>query len=320
VKSRSLTVAVCTHNPRTEVFERVLAALRQQTLDQAEWELIIVDNASEPSLGKRIAKLVPSNGRVVVENKLGLTSARLRAISESTGSLLTFVDDDNIVAPNYLDCAWRIERDWPQLGVWGGQRVPGWEAAPPDWTRPYWGMLSIAEFDRAIWHNCSRDPAFLPTGAGMCVRREIAHAYVKRIRSEPLRASFDRIGRSLGSCGDFDIAFVAQSEGYGVGLFPDLKLTHVIPAERLSETYLLRLREGISFSTELLNVLDGVEGPSTDSGLTGWLRRQSWRLRMSPRQYRFFAAHDRGVNAARRFLRDATSAGSGALQQARSGD
>src|SRR5439155_1585914 len=54
--------------------------------------------------------------------------------------------------------------------------------------------------------------------------------------------------------GDNDLAGCACDLGLGSGLIAGLKLTHLIPPERLTEEYLARLAEGIHFSSTLLDV------------------------------------------------------------------
>jgi hypothetical protein len=49
-KSLVVSVVVPTHNPRPDYLERVLEALRGQMLDQSAWELVVVDNNSQPEL------------------------------------------------------------------------------------------------------------------------------------------------------------------------------------------------------------------------------------------------------------------------------
>jgi glycosyltransferase involved in cell wall biosynthesis len=49
-----LSVIVCTHNPRQDYLARALAALRDQTLPTNEWELLVVDNASDIHLARTI--------------------------------------------------------------------------------------------------------------------------------------------------------------------------------------------------------------------------------------------------------------------------
>jgi hypothetical protein len=45
---------------------------------------------------------------------------------------------------------------------------------------------------------------------------------------------------------------LACSLGLGMGIFPELKLTHLIPSQRVTEEYLLRLHEGASLSYYLV--------------------------------------------------------------------
>jgi glycosyltransferase involved in cell wall biosynthesis len=42
-----ISAVICTHNPRRDYLERTLQALKSQTLPLPDWELVIVDNASE---------------------------------------------------------------------------------------------------------------------------------------------------------------------------------------------------------------------------------------------------------------------------------
>src|SRR5262249_683910 len=62
----------------------------------------------------------------------------------------------------------------------------------------------------------------------------------------------DRKGKSLLSCGDMEISYVARRRGFGTGVFPELKLVHLIPKERLSTDYLLNLCQASHTSYLLL--------------------------------------------------------------------
>jgi hypothetical protein len=65
--------------------------------------------------------------------------------------------------------------------------------------------------------------------------------------------SFQLAGRANVFGGeDVEICFVACSIGLGVGIFPELKLTHLIPKERVKDDYLVKLAEGIGTSGKLL--------------------------------------------------------------------
>ena len=247
-----LSVILCTHNPRPDYLARCLDALASQTLARHEWELLVVDNACAPSLGGRSDINWPSNTRFLTEPRLGLTPARLAGIRAAGGDLLVFVDDDNVLDRDYLEVAHRVARERPFLGSWSGQCRPEFERPPPAWTRRYWGNLVIREFDGDVWSNLPRLAETMPCGAGLCVRRGVAQHYLDlHVRSErPVQ--LDRIGKSLISGGDNDLAGTACDVGLGVGLIAALKLTHLIPAERLTVDYLARLADGIYFSAVLL--------------------------------------------------------------------
>ena len=251
----NVSVIICTHNARPDYFGRCLTALREQTLGFEHWELLIVDNCSEQPVATRFDASWHPHARQVSEPILGLTPARLRGIRESRGDLLVFVDDDNVLAPDYLDQALGVAQEQSHLGSWSGQCTAEFEETPPEWTRRYWGNLVIREFERDVWSNLPRLPDTMPCGAGLCVRREVALHYIHLHESGQRSMALDRAGDSLVSGGDNDLAACACDLGQGIGLIAALKLKHLIPPERLTESYLIRLADGIHYSAVVLSFL-----------------------------------------------------------------
>ena len=160
----AVSVVIPTHNPRMDYLARVLEALRAQTLPREQWEIIVVDNGSRVSLkagagqqdnrsagpqdcGTSLPSHIPTfppstahldlgwhpNARVVREEELGLTFARLRGFAEAKGYLIVMVDDDNLLAPDYLETAVRIAQEHPGLGAFGGKCLPEFETEPGPW-------------------------------------------------------------------------------------------------------------------------------------------------------------------------------------------
>jgi glycosyltransferase involved in cell wall biosynthesis len=256
-----LSVIICTHNPRADYFGRCLAALQAQTLPAAQWELVVVDNLSDEPLAERLDLGWHAGARLVREEKLGLTPARLRGIREAAGKVLVFVDDDNVLDPDYLATALRIAGERPFLGSWSGQCLPSFEQAPEAWTERYWGTLCIRRFEREVWSNLPRLPATMPAGAGLCARRAVAQRYLELHDAGVRRFQLDRTGGSLMSGGDNDLAACACDLGLGMGLMPELKLQHLIPPQRLTADYIERLVEGIEFSSVVLDASRGLAGP-----------------------------------------------------------
>ena len=52
---------------------------------------------------------------------------------------------------------------------------------------------------------------------------------------------------------DIELCYVASKLGFGVGIFPELKVLHLIPKERISESYLVKIWQGTRISNILLD-------------------------------------------------------------------
>jgi glycosyltransferase involved in cell wall biosynthesis len=297
-----VSVITCSHNPRADYLAQVLDALKHQTLDKHRWEYLLVDNASDEPIASRVDLSWHPNSRHVREEKLGLTHARLRGISESGGEILVFVDDDNVLDADYLEQVIAVSQKHPTVGAWGGQRRPVFEQQPPAWTKRHWGHLALYEFEHDSWSNLSHLPNTMPNGAGLCVREPVATYYADLHRSGRRAFIMDRNGDSLVSGGDVDLASCACDIGLGVGLFASLKLKHLIPSARLTEDYLLRLTEGIGYSGVILNSFR----PSTTTVRRRPLSSKAADLlrylRMDGREKRVYRAHKNGESRARRDL------------------
>jgi glycosyltransferase involved in cell wall biosynthesis len=301
-----ISVILCTHNPRGDYLARTLASLEEQKLPLDRWELTIVDNKSDERLDMKLDISWHPNGRIVRENDLGLTPARLRGIRESIGDVLVFVDDDNVLAKNYLIQVRNSAESHPFLGAWSGSVKPEFEIEPPEWTKRYWGNLVIREVPRDKWSKVYWDGDATPLGAGLCVRRQVALEYL-RLHDEGIRTfRMDRAGKSLVSGGDNDLAACAIDIGLSCGVLSSLKLTHLIPRERVTEGYLLELVEGVAYSSIILRSFreatkNGQPGRGPAKKAADILRR----ARMTPRERRFHSAVVRGESRARRELETA---------------
>lgn len=253
-----ISVILCTHNPRPDYLTETLKGLRAQSLPLLEWELLIIDNASIRGSEPSPDLSWHPKARLLREDKLGLTPARLRGIREAEGELYVFVDDDNVLDPDYLDAALRIAEIHPFLGAWSGQCIPAFEEPPPEWSRRYWGNLAVREFKEDLWSNLPRLAETMPCGAGLCVRQEVAQYYLDLHNRGDREYQLDRTGDSLVSGGDNDLAACACYLKLGVGLISSLKLRHLIPPDRLTVEYMTRLAEGIAFSSVLLDAKCGL--------------------------------------------------------------
>jgi glycosyltransferase involved in cell wall biosynthesis len=297
-----ISVVVCTHNPRPDYLRRTLDSLAAQTLPRDAWELLIVDNASEPSVADAWDISWHPRGRHLREPRLGLIWARLSGIAETRGDLLVFVDDDNVLAPAYLEQALSIARQWPKLGVFGSGRLePEFETEPPLRLRTQLYRLALRAASSPRWGNNPEDADSVPWGAGLCVDRRIASAYPQRVRDLGLGDVLGRRGLELCAGEDDLFSWVSAATGFGCGVFPELRVTHLIPAHRLRDEYVFRLAQDNAFSHGVLRYRATGRQPRR----MGWERRV--RLLLYGLRRGFFAmrcewAVSRGEERAARYV------------------
>jgi glycosyltransferase involved in cell wall biosynthesis len=251
-----VSVIIPTHNPHAGRLRRTLAGLRAQTLPAASWETVVVDNASSPPVaGAAWSDVAPANLRVIAEPSLGLTAARRRGFRESRAPLLVLVDDDNVLAPDYLEQVVRRFASHPEVGALGGKSLPEFERTPAPELEEFFPLLALRDPGHEPQISQGLRPggvaeneypvAAAPIGAGMALRREAVLAWIE---AEPDGRLTDRRGGALSSGGDNDIVLAIMEQGWEVAYFPELTLTHLIPASRLDLPYLARLNRGIQKS------------------------------------------------------------------------
>jgi GT2 family glycosyltransferase len=263
--SMLISAIVCTHNPRQDYLIRVLDGLKAQDWPAHQWELLVIDNGSKEPVARRVDLGWHEAGRVIREETLGLTNARLRGIRESSGEILIFVDDDNVLGTHYLRACSEIASLWPQLGVWGGSIIPEFEEEPEEAIVPFLSTLALREIHDATWANVRTCSAAEPWGAGLCVRKQAALAYADYLTSTRYQMS-DRVGTLLLSGGDTEMCYVTCSSGLGMGVFPSLSVTHLIPRSRVQPSYIAAISRGLSASQALVSFKwNGVEPRSVYS-------------------------------------------------------
>lgn len=279
----SISVFIPTHNADPQRLSRTFRALQSQTVPDSIWELLVIDNASDPPLSATHPG-APEGTSVIRESTLGLTAARLRGFRESRGSLIIMVDDDNVLAPDYLERALELADNYPQCGAFGGPSHPEFETTPPAWLKEFHGLLALRDLGNESMLSKIKEnpdyPEFSPIGAGMVLRKNALQTWIEQAPDSLLS---DRKGASLSSSGDNDIVLSVLKSGYQVGYFPQLSLTHLIPNQRLQVSYLARLNQSIQYSWMQVLYHHGVNPwpkiPRWSFPLRvakAWFKRKSW--------------------------------------------
>ena len=129
-----ISAIICTRN-RVQYLGEAIRSLAQQDLPSADYEIIVVDNASTdstPQLVNNLTAEIP-NLRYVCETNPGLSNARNRGIREAAAPIVAFLDDDAIAERHWLTAMVEAFDTQPQPVCVGGPVQPWWEIPRPDW-------------------------------------------------------------------------------------------------------------------------------------------------------------------------------------------
>jgi hypothetical protein len=240
--------------------------------------------------------------KIVQEERLGLTNARLRGFAEAAGEVIVLVDDDNVLAPDYLEQVVRISREYPFLGTWSGALELELEEGSPEPPPELRHLLCERKPAKDVWSNDRSNFAATPWGAGECIRREVAMAYAEKVAKEPRRRQLDLQGEQLVYGGDTDIAYTGLELGMGMGVFTSLRITHLTPKTRCTEEYLLKNYEAHAYSEVLHHWVEHGTIPKQRTDLRGRIGLLSRRLLGSPLERKMIAARQRGLHRGEQFV------------------
>ncbi|WP_158644022.1 glycosyltransferase [Pseudobacter ginsenosidimutans] len=231
-----MTILVCTYNgaERLPVTLRFIAA--QQIPAGLGCELLVVNNASTDNSLEVIKKEwqqydTAISLRVITETRPGLTFARETGFCAAQHEYIILCDDDNWLAPDYVQTAFAVMESQPEIGILGGNGNFVFEEPAPAW------LLSCNLY--AGGEQASKSGKVnnqIVYGAGAVLRKS---AYEKICAGGFVPALTDRQGMSLSSGGDHELCYVLALAGYKIWYEDKLRFDHYITANRLTLPYYL---------------------------------------------------------------------------------
>ncbi len=224
-----ISLVICTYN-RADILPRCLMAACRQTLPPAEYEVVVVDNASTDHTRHLVRQFAAPAGlsvNYVYHAVKGLSHARNAGARAATSPVIAYIDDDAIAAPDML---WHILRTfdtWPRAGCVGGRidiclpaELPGWYSSFFD---GYYSKfdLGLKETTRVtqLWQY--------PFGAN------IAFSARALERIGYFNTSLGRMGKDYSGGEEIDAVIRLAAEGYEVFYNPRASVQHIILPSRI---------------------------------------------------------------------------------------
>ncbi|MBX3745400.1 MAG: glycosyltransferase family 2 protein [Verrucomicrobiae bacterium] len=242
-ETSGISVLVCAHNAAARLPATLRHLAAQQTPPGLPWEVLVIDNASTDDTAATARSGwppgAPARLRVVTEPNPGLRRARECGLRESCWPLVAFIDDDNWLAPDYLERAARLMTDHPEVAACGGRSEAVCEVPPPDWFPRHAHAYAVGP--QGGGGPDEPGPRSQLWGAGLVLRRSALET-LREGGFQPLS-----MGRTLGRLEageDTELCLALRLAGWQLWYDPGLRLDHWIPRSRLEWTYLRRLNRG----------------------------------------------------------------------------
>lgn len=231
-----ISVILCTYNRSQSLAKALESAAAQIVPTSVEWEVLVVDNNSNDETREVVEDFCnryPQRFRYIFEPRQGLSYARNTGVCEAKGEVLSFVDDDVVVDPRWLNnlTAPLFSGEWAGSG---GVTLPAQTFVPPSWLAPDgpYNMLGVlcAYFNEGDKIHELKQP---PYGTNMAFRKEMFEKY------GGFRTDLDRCGGDTMSNGDTEFGRRLLRAGERLVYQPSAVVHHPAPENRMTKRYFL---------------------------------------------------------------------------------
>ena len=244
-----ISVVICTYN-REKYIRKALDALAVQTMPVSNFEIIIINNNSTDRSAEEIQSFIDQHPELHTvfcnEDAQGLSYARNRGVKESKGKLITFLDDDAIAPPDFLEKCVRYAEAKPDTIALGGKIIPEFVDGKPEWyTKYYWGVTG--QFDPGNDTGNMLYWGKFPCGSNMTFTRSFFEKYGL------FNTSLGRKGAILlaGEEKELFSRVKTNDEKNKIWYYPDLIVYHMVDKTKLNAVYLEKFCYGFAKGEKL---------------------------------------------------------------------
>jgi len=229
-----ISAIICTHN-RADFLDKCIQSLYNQTLEQGQYEVIVVDNASTDETETVCHKYrgYPCF-RYVKEPIPGLSRARNTGWQSARSDYIGFIDDDATAGPKWLEQALYCFKDCKPQPEWvGGPIYLDWETEHPSWISEDY----LAALGKIYWGD---SPRFLDRKGE---RLGGGNSFYQKSILKKLDGFDIRLGRKKGlllSAEETQFQHRLQALNGLLFYHPDVSIKHFVPKERTNPGWLYR--------------------------------------------------------------------------------
>jgi glycosyltransferase involved in cell wall biosynthesis len=236
----SLSIIIPTFN-RSIQLEKTLFSLMSSKVDCSIFEVIVVDNGSKDFTKEIVDKYIKLYNNIEIryfyDDVPGLLTGRHRGAKESKGDILTFIDDDVQVSPNWISTIIEVMINNPKISLLTGPCLPLYESIPPRWLDFFWcketfgrscSWLSLLDLGNEL-HEIDTNYVW---GLNFTIRKSVFYN-LKGFHPDNIPKKLQQFQ------GDGETGLTIKAKLYGFKAFyhPEVLLYHNVPRDRMSIEY-----------------------------------------------------------------------------------
>lgn len=242
-----LSVIICTYNREKFLYD-ALCHVAKNDFPVGDFEIVLINNNSTDNTAGECERFTTDfpdvQFRYFVETKQGLSHARNRGIEESRGDILIFLDDDSFVKPDYLSNLQKQMNQYSDAMAFGGKITPLFESGEaPQWLCK-WTYSWVSAIDKGEKVMLFEGNSF-PIGANMGFRKSCLE------QCGNFNTELGRSKKNLMAGEEKDLFNRLKERSFPIYYFPDIQVEHVIPPQRTTQDYIVRMGQGVGMSERL---------------------------------------------------------------------
>jgi glycosyltransferase involved in cell wall biosynthesis len=246
-----ISAIISTYN-RALFLEGLFTSILNQTIDNTRYEIVIVNNNCTDNTEKLCQHFISSNPDVKVtyciETRQGLSFGRNRGINESVGTIVTFLDDDAIIAPDFFEKTIDFFKLHPTINAIGGKILLKYMEKKPAWYNPYLASL-LGYFDKGDKEHVFKKDYF--RGSNMSFRKEVFEKH------EGFNTTLGRVGKNLSGNEEKELFYRFKNEGEEMWYVPSTVVYHLVPIERTYPEFVRKQAIGTGTSQRQHAIIKG---------------------------------------------------------------
>lgn len=220
---------VTTHN-RAKLLDTLLVELVAQSAPKEQFEILVVNNASNDETKHMIAKYVDKERgtrlKYIWEGELGMSIARNTGCNQALGEYVAFVDDDARVGKKWVaEIISAIEDKHPD--ILGGPLGTFYLANKPDWYKD--------EYQQRGWGRASKwlEEGEYLSGSNFIMRKHL----LKKLGG--FKKELGPVGRRLGFGDETGVQYLAWQLNPKLKVWyePKISVTHLVPDYKMRLKY-----------------------------------------------------------------------------------